>query len=198
MTEDQREEALESIRLIKDLVIESKKEIRMAGGGWIAIIWGLFCYVGLIGQRLLIPQGPLMGVWWLGLSLIALTATFLLVKHQTKSQPAKPRYPYMRYMAVFWIPLIILAYTLCMFCVFLPELSRDYIPIFILLVISTGYVMLGFMFVKEILVIGIVGFISTILTAIFFLEYSDIILNLLFGTGLIIFGILANRKWQEL
>jgi hypothetical protein len=82
--------------------------------------------------------------------------------------------------------------------VFLPGISKDYIGIFILLVISTGYIMLGLMFVKEILLIGIIGFISTILTAIFFLEYSDIILNILFGSGLIIFGLAANRKWKNI
>ena len=197
MTEDQRREALESIKLIKELVLESKKEIHLAGGGWIAIIWGLFCYIGLIGHRFLIPHGPLLGAWWPGLTIIALFGTYLVVKNQVKFHPSKPRHPYMRYMLIFWIPLIILAYTLCLFCVFLPGLSRDYIGIFILLVISTGYIMLGFMFVKEILIIGILGFVCTILTAIFFLEYNDIILNILFGTGLIIFGLVTNRKWKN-
>ena len=198
MTEEQRQEALESIKLIKDLVMESKKEISLAGGGWIAIIWGVFCYVGLIGQRFLIPHGPLMGVWWIGLTVIGLFGTFFVVKNKMKPQSQKHRYPFMRYMLVFWIPLITLAYTLCLFCVFLPGLSRDYIGIFILLVISTGYIMLGLMFVKEMLIIGIIGFVSTILTAIFFLEHSDIILNILFGTGLIIFGLAANRKWKNI
>lgn len=197
MIEDQQKEALESIDLIKEIVFQTKKEMSLSGCGWLAIIWGIFCFVGFAGEKLFIVNGPMEGLWWTILTAIAFFATYLVVKSRIKSRPQKHRRRYMRRFFLFWIPLIILAYTLCLFCVFLPGLSPEYITIFILLVVCTGYLMLGFLFVKEILYMGVVGMISTILTAIFFLEYSDIILSVLFGSGLIITGIVVNHKWKK-
>ena len=197
MIEDQRKQALENIELIKEIVLQTKKEMSLSGGGWIAIIWGIFCFVGFAGERLFLADGPLEGLWWTILTVITIFATYLVVRGRVKSHSQKYRRRYMRWFFLFWIPLLILAYTLCLFCVFLPGLSHEYITIFILLVISTGYLMLGFLFFKEILFMGALGMIGTIITAIFFLEYSDIILSVLFGTGLIITGFVINHKWKQ-
>lgn len=197
MTDEQRQEALENIELIKEMVFQTKKEMSLSGGGWIAIIWGIFCFVGIAGERLFIPNGALEGVWWLALTFIAIFATFLVIRGKLKPQTQKYRRRYMRWFFLFWIPLIILAYTLCLFCVFLPGLSPKYITIFILMVISTGYLILGLMFIRMMLFMGTLGMISTVITAIFFLEYNDIILSILFGIGLITTGIVVNLKWRQ-
>jgi len=195
MKENQKQQALENIELIKEIVLQTKKDMSLSGGGWIAIIWGIFCFVGILGEKFFLLRGPYEGLWWTVLSLIALCATYLFVKSKRKSYPQKHRHS-VRWFFLFWIPLLMLAYTLCLFCIFLPGLSPQYITIFILLVVSTGYLMLGFMFFKEILLMGALGFVATILTAIFFLQYNDIILSLLFGTGLILTGIFINHKWK--
>jgi hypothetical protein len=196
MTEDQQREALENIGLIKNLVFETKKEMSLSGGGRIAYIWGIFSYVGAVGARLFAFKDAMMGLWWTVLTIIGVIATLVVVKTKMGSQSKGARTEYVRWFVTFWFPLLVLAYTLALFCVFLPGLSEMYITIFILLVISTGYVMLGLMFVRELLVMGALGILSTILTAVFFLEYNDIILGMLFGTGLMITGIIINRKWK--
>lgn len=195
MNEDQRQQALENIDLIKGIVLQTKKEMSLSGGGWIAIIWGIFCFLGILGEKLFRLSGPYEGLWWTILTVIGIFATYLFIRTKHKSYPQKHRQS-VRWFFLFWIPLLILAYTLCLFCVFLPGLSRQYITIFILLVVSTGYLMLGLMFFKEILLMGALGLAATILTAIFFLEYNDIILSVLFGTGLILTGIFINHKWK--
>lgn len=197
MTIDEKQEALDNIKLIKDLVLQTKKDMNHSGGGWIAIIWGIFCILGIGGVKLLKINGPLEGAWWGGLTVISLLSTYLVVRASIKSQPKKTGREIMRWFFLFWLPLLILAYTLTFFCIFLPGLSTEYITIFILLVISTGYLMLGFLFVKKLLFMGVAGMLSTIITAIFFLEYNDIILSLLFGIGLIITGIVINRKGRQ-
>ena len=53
MNENQQQEALESIELIKEMVFRTKKEMSLARSGWIAIAWGIFCYLGIAGQKLL-------------------------------------------------------------------------------------------------------------------------------------------------
>jgi len=197
MNEHQQQEALESIELIKEMVLRTKKEMGLTGGGWIAIVWGIFCYLGISGQKLLGLFDAQIGLWWGSLTLVTLAATILIAKANMKTQPQSLRKEYMRWFLFFWFPLLILAYTLTFFCVFLPGISENYITIFILLVVSTGYLILGLLFVKELLIMGALGMVSTILTAIFFLEYNDIILSILFGTGLIITGLFINHKWKK-
>lgn len=197
MNEDKKQEALENIQLIKELVVQTKKHVGYLGGGWISIIWGVFCFVGVAGQRLLIPPGALMGIWWIGLAVIAGIATYLVVKKYLKSQPVQTHHNYSRYFLQFWIPLVLLGYTLAIFIALLPSLSNNYISPVILLVVSTGYIMIGLMFYKGMLYMGVIGYIASIISALYFLEYSDIILGVLFGVGLIITGLVINKQWKN-
>jgi hypothetical protein len=197
MNEDKRQEALENIELIKHLVLQTKKHVGQYGGGWICIIWGVFSFVGVAGQRLLIPHGPLMGVWWTGLAVVAGFATFLVVRRYLKTEPIRTQHDYLRYFLRFWIPLMLLGYTLAIFIALLPSLSNHYISIVMLLVVSAGYLIIGFMFYRGILYMGAIGYVGSIICAIFFLEYSDIILGIIFGTGLIITGLVINKQWKN-
>lgn len=202
MKEDEKKEALENIELIKELVLQTKKHVGHYGGGWISIIWGVFCFVGVAGQRLLITHviahGALLGVWWTVLTIIAGYGTYLVHKKYLKTEPVRIQNDYLRYFMRFWIPLMLLGYTLAVFIAFLPTLSGQYISIVMLLVVTTGYIMIGLMFFRGILYMGIIGYISSIICAIFFLELSDIILGALFGVGLIITGLVINKQWKNI
>jgi hypothetical protein len=198
MKKDERQEALESIELIKELVLQTKKHMGHSGGGWISIIWGVFSFVGVGGQRSFIPQGPLIGVWWTALAVVAGFASFLVSRRYLKSQPFRAEHGYLRYFFQFWLPLVLLGYTLALFIALVPSIPNHYIPIVVLLVISTGYLIIGFMFFRGILYMGIIGFVGTVISAFFFLEYSDIVLGVLFGLGLIITGIIINKKWKSI
>jgi len=197
MDEDTRQEALENIELIKELVLQTKKHISQYGGGWICIIWGIFSFVGVAGQRLFIPHGPALGVWWTALAVGAGFGTYVITRSYTKFQPAKAQHDYMLYFLKFWIPLILLGYTLAIFVAAIPSLSNHYISIVILLVVSTGYITIGFLFYRGILVMGSIGYVASIVCAIYFLEYGDIILGVLFGVGLITTGLFINKQWKN-
>jgi len=196
MMEDEKRQALENIELIKEFITQTNQEMRYSGGGWISIIWGIFCLVGFGGQRLLNIFGALRGLWWLTLSVIGCLITYFFVKNRVRTQSQKRRRYMIKGLYLFWLPLLILAYVLASFCIFVPEISYKYIPIFILLVISTGFLIIGFLFNKEILLMGTIGFVGTIVTGIFFLNYADVILGLLFGVGLIATGLISNLRWK--
>jgi hypothetical protein len=160
----------------------------------------VFCLVGVAGQRLLIPHGALIGVWWAVLAVVAGLATYLVTLRYLKTQPVRAQHDYLRYFLRFWIPLMILGYTLAAFIALIPSLSNHYISIVILLVVSTGYLIIGFLFYRGILFMGCIGYVSSIICAIYFLKFSDIILGILFGVGLIITGlfILINKQWKNI
>jgi hypothetical protein len=197
MNEDKRQEALENIELIKELVIQTKQHIGHHGGGWICIIWGIFSFIGVAGQRLFIPHGPWIGVWWTVLAVITGFGTYLISRNYMKNQPIRAQRDYLRYFFRFWIPLLLLGYTLAILVSANPSLSNHYISIVILLVVSTGYLTIGLLFFRGILYMGCIGYIGSILCAIYFLEYSDIILGILFGVGLITTGLFINKQWKN-
>jgi len=198
MTDDEKKQALQDIAYIKEMVSQAKKDISHFGSGWIIMLWGIFCYVGMAGQQLLNMDGPMIGLWWTGLTVVTIILSFFIAKSQMQGEPPKQFRTYSRWFMIFWLPLLALAYTLALFCVFLPGLSYSYITVFILLVISTGYIMLGLMFFRGIFLVGLIGMVGTIISAVFFLEYAEIILGILFGTSLLISGLVINIKWKSL
>jgi hypothetical protein len=195
--EKEKREALENIELIKGLIAQTNREMSYSGGGWISIIWGVFCFVGFGGQMLLNPSGLLRGLYWTVLGTIFFLATYFIIKRSVKTKSQKISKHLVRGFFLFWIPLIALALALSSFCLLLPGLSPKYIPVAILLVISTGFLIVGFIFNREILLMGIIGFAGTTIAAIFFMKYISLFFILVFGVGLIVTGLISNRRWKK-
>jgi len=198
MVQKEKQEALENIELIKALVLRTKRDMSLHGGGWIAVIWGIFSFVGVAGQRLFIPHGYWIGVWWTALAGVGILATVMVSRSSMQSQTNKERKEYMRWFFLFWLPLFILGYSLSFLIALHPSISNEYISPIILMTISTGYLIIGFLFFRGLLYMGVIGYISSVLTAVFLPEYGDIILGVIFGVGLIITGIVMNKKWKNI
>jgi len=196
MTQEERQAALESISLIKNLMTESRKELYSSGGGWIAIIWGIYSLLGYGGQRLFAwaKLYAWEGLWWLALSVPAFFLSVMVIRNRAKTQSAKLRRSLTRAFLLFWVPLLMLMAVLIVFCLVLSDLPDHYLVPFILLVVSTGYLMLGFLFQRSILVMGIIGFTGTVVVTLLFIKQASLLLSLLFGSGLILTGLFLNRK----
>jgi len=198
MVEKEKQEALESIELIKTIILQTKKEISLYGGGWISIIWGIFCFVGVAGPRLFIPQGYWIGIWWTVLGVVGILATIKVSRSSMHNKPTKEKKEHMRAFLLFWLPLIVLGYSLSTMIAIHPSISNDYISPVILMTISTGYLIIGFLFFRGLIYMGVIGYLSSVLTAVFIPEFSDVILGAVFGVGLIITGIVMNKKWKNI
>ncbi|HEX9903300.1 MAG TPA: hypothetical protein VGB72_10620 [Acidobacteriota bacterium] len=196
MTDEERQKALESITLIRDLMTQSQKEMSHSGGGWICIIWGLYSLLGYAGQRVfaLAKLYAWGGLWWMVLCLPAFFLSVLVIRNRAKTQSVKLRRTLIRAFLLFWVPLLMLMAVLIVFCLVLDDLPYHYLGPFILLVVSTGYLMLGFLFQRSILIMGLIGFAGTVAVTLLFIEQSGLLLSLLFGIGLIISGLVLNRK----
>jgi len=196
MTDDEKQAALESISLIKDLMTESRRELQYTGGGWIAIIWGLYCLLGYGGQRLfaLAKLYTWEGLWWVALAVPSFFFSVLVIRTRAKTHSAKLKRSLIRAFLLFWVPLLMLMAVLIVFCLVLNDLPDHYLVPFVLLVVSTGYLMLGFLFQRSILVMGLIGFAGTVAVTLLFIEQAGLLLSLLFGLGLILTGLILNRK----
>ncbi len=196
MTSEERQAALENISLIKNLMTESRKELYSSGGGWIAIIWGIYSLLGYGGQRLFAwaKLYAWEGWWWMVLCLPAFFLSALVIRNRAKTQSPKLKHSLVRAFLLFWVPLIMLMAALMALCLVKADLPEHYLAPFILLVVSTGYLMLGFLFQRSILVMGIIGFAGTVAVTLFFVEQAGLLLSLLFGLGLITTGLVLNRQ----
>ncbi|MGB9004237.1 MAG: hypothetical protein WCB96_00785 [Candidatus Aminicenantales bacterium] len=196
MIDEQQKEALENISLIKDLITESRKELQYTGGGWIAIIWGLYCLLGYGGQQLFALDRlyDWAGLWWVALSVPAFFLSVLVIRNRAKTQSVKLRRTLTRAFLLFWVPLLMLMAVLIVLCLVQADLPDHYLVPFILLVVSTGYLMLGLLFQRSILVMGLIGFAGTVAVTLLFIEQAGLLLSLLFGIGLIVTGLVLNRK----
>jgi hypothetical protein len=196
MIDQEKQQALENIALIKDMVTETRQELHYTGGGWIAIIWGLYSLLGYAGQRLfaLAKLYDWEGLWWMALSAPAFFLTVLVIRKRAKTQSAKLRRTLIRAFLLFWIPLLMLMAVLIVFCLVLADLPDHYLVPFVLLVVSTGYLMLGFLFQRSILIMGLIGFAGTVTVTLLLIEQAGLLLSLLFGIGLIVTGLVLNRK----
>ncbi|OGD16759.1 MAG: hypothetical protein A2Y69_02460 [Candidatus Aminicenantes bacterium RBG_13_59_9] len=196
MTDSEKQDALESIALIKSHLDRSQKEMTHSGSGWICIVWGLYTFLGYAGSRLLHLAGAylLAGLWWPFLAAIAFVVSVIVIRRKTATQSSKIKGTMTGWFMLFWIPLLLLIAALVALCGLLPDLPVKYSLPFILLVVSTGYLMVGLMFHKSLLAMGILGFAGTMVTTLFFIEQAGLILTLLFGLGLIATGFVLNRK----
>jgi hypothetical protein len=196
MTDAEKQKALESITLIRELMTQSQKEISHSGGGWISIIWGIYCFLGYAGSRLFnsLKIHTLAGLWWPFLAVVAFFLSAWLIRKRSATQSSKIKGTMVRWFVLFWVPLVLLMAAQCTLFALLSDLPVKYMIPFILLVVSTGYIMVGLLFHKSILVMGVLGFAGSLISALFFIDQAPLILTLLFGVGLIITGLIFNRK----
>ena len=61
MTDSEKQDALESIALIKSHLDRSQKEMTHSGSGWICIVWGLYTFLGYAASR----RGDVAGAYLL-------------------------------------------------------------------------------------------------------------------------------------
>ena len=103
MVEKEKQEALENIELIKGIILQTKRDMSLHGGGWIAIIWGIFSFVGVSGPRLFIPQGYWIGIWWTVLGMVGVMATVKVSRSSMQHKPTKEKKEHMRWFLLFWL-----------------------------------------------------------------------------------------------
>lgn len=128
------------------------------------------------------------------MSVPAFFLSVLVIRNRAKTQSVKLRRTLIRAFLLFWVPLLMLMAVLIVLCLVQADLPDHYLVPFILLVVSTGYLMLGLLFQRSILVMGLIGFAGTVAVTLLFIKQAGLLLSLLFGIGLIITGLVLNRK----
>ena len=97
LTADQARAALDTIREIE---LETRRAIGLAGGGAIMMIWGIVWLAGYLGSHWL--AGPASGALWAAVDLVGLLGTGLIVarvRHRVRAEGVGRR------IGLFWLAL---------------------------------------------------------------------------------------------
>jgi len=69
-------DALEDLRVIRQVMEQTRRSIAVRGGGYFLIIWGVVWLLGFLNSQFL--EGPLVGRIWLALDAVGVIATFTI------------------------------------------------------------------------------------------------------------------------
>ncbi|MBN1272218.1 MAG: hypothetical protein JXB26_08085 [Candidatus Aminicenantes bacterium] len=198
MDKTDKKQALESVELIRQLASQTREDMYSYRADLICYIWGVFTLLGFSGQRWLFHFSRGSGLWWAFLSIAGFVATFFVIKAHKRPQPKKQTRHAMKGFLFFWIPFILLAYVLALFCMLSPDIHPAYIAVVFMLVVSTGFMIIGLLFYRVLFFMGCLGFASAVISGIYFVYYADIFLGLIFGLGLIVTGLVSRKKESSL
>jgi hypothetical protein len=180
-------EAEESLALIKDASQASRQAVARAGTGYLFIIWGLVWLVGFLGVEIL--PGPISGYLWLALDTFGIVGSVFAIMRQGRRVRSAQGWR----LGAFWISLMVHG-GLLMWVVW--PLSGQRYMLFITLLVSMGYSLMGLWISTPLAVIGIAISTLTIIGWLLAPGFLGYWLAILGGGGLIAAGIYVLRAWK--
>jgi hypothetical protein len=180
-------EAKESLELIKDASRASRQAIARAGTGYLFIVWGVVWLVGYLGSQLL--PGPASGYLWLVLDTIGIVGSVIAILRHGRRVRSEQTWR----LGAFWI-LLLLHGSLMMWVVW-PLSSERYI-LFVTLLVSMGYSLIGLWISMPLAVIGMAISILAIIGWLLIPALLGYWLAIVGGGGLIAAGIYVLKAWK--
>jgi hypothetical protein len=179
-------EAHESLAMIKEARQATRIALARGGTGYLFVIWGIVWLFGFLGSQLL-DEGA--GYLWLALDTFGvLGSTFAILRYARHV-----RSPYGWRMGVFWVLLI--GYGALLAWVVWPLDGTQYL-LFVTLVISMGYSMLGLWTSTPLAIMGVAISVLAVLGWQILPEYLGYWLAFTGGGGLIAAGLYVLRAWK--
>ncbi len=140
-----RNEARESLEVVRQATELTRQAVARAGTGYMLIIWGIVWLVGFLGSQFL---GEAQGYLWLVLDVFGIVGTAVVIlksRSQVRSTHGKK-------IGIFW--LILFVYGALIFWIAGPIQGDNYL-LFITILVSFGYVVMGLWFSPPLLYIGL-------------------------------------------
>ncbi|MEE9512667.1 MAG: hypothetical protein V3V46_01200 [Anaerolineales bacterium] len=140
-----RNEANESLDVVRQATELTRQAVARAGTGYMLIIWGIVWLVGFLGSQFL---GEAQGYLWLVLDVFAIggmTVVILKSRRRVRSTHGKK-------IGIFWLALFV--YGALIFWIAAPIRGNQYL-LFITILVSFGYVVMGLWFSPPLLYIGL-------------------------------------------
>ncbi len=140
-----RNEAHESLEIVRQATELTRQAVARAGTGYMLIIWGIVWLVGFLGSQFL---GEAQGYLWLVLDVFAVVGMAVVIlksRRQVRSAHGKR-------IGIFWLALFV--YGALIFWIAGPIRGNQYL-LFITILVSFGYVVMGLWFSPPLLYIGL-------------------------------------------
>lgn len=181
-------DALEDLRVIRQVMEQTRRSIAMGGGGYFMIIWGVVWLLGFLNSQFL--TGPMEGWIWLALDTLGIIATLAVGFRLGTRMRVRPGWR----LGVFWLALLIYG-GLWVWILRPPDAMRG--ALFIVTVAMFGYVVMGLWLASGLIAwvgVGVTGLVVAgyCLIPAYFAAW----MALLGGGTLIGSGMYILRRWR--
>ncbi|MCJ7825088.1 MAG: hypothetical protein MUP44_09335 [Anaerolineales bacterium] len=140
-----RNEAHESLEIVRQASELTRQAVARAGSGYMLIIWGVVWLVGFLGSQFL---GEAQGYLWLFLDVFGIVGTAVVIIKSSK----QVRSTHGKRIGIFW--LILFVYGGLIYWIAGPFQGDQYL-LFITILVSLAYVVMGLWFSPPLLYIGL-------------------------------------------
>ncbi len=184
----EHDNALNDLRVIRQVMEQTRRSIAIGGGGYFMIIWGVVWLVGFLGSQFL--TGPAQGWLWLAADALGVIATLVVGYRLGNRMRVRPGWR----LGVFWLALIVYGF-LWGWLLQPPDGMRG--ALFIVTVAMFGYVVMGIWLSSRVIAWVGIGVTVLALAGYFLLPaYFAAWMALLGGGTLIGSGIYISRRWR--
>lgn len=182
-----RQEAAESLRIVREAMDHTKKALARSGTGYFFIIWGAVWLLGFLGTEWLTPA--LSGRLWFTLDALAGVASVGVVARLAR----RIRSPLGWRLGAFWLALM--AYGALQLLIFWPVDTLK-MTLFVTLLVAFGYVGIGVWFSGLLAGTGVAITVLAIVAWLLAPAYFNFIIAFLGGGGMIGVGAYLLSGWR--
>lgn len=181
-------DALDDLRVIRQVMEQTRRSIAVGGGGYFMIIWGVVWLVGFLGTQFL--EGTAEGWLWLSVDALGALASVAVGYRLGTRMRVRPGWR----LGLFWLALIVYA-GLWAWILLPPDGMR--LALFIVTAAMFGYVVMGIWLSSQLIAWVGVGVTALALAGYFLLPaYFAAWMALLGGGTLIGSGLYISRRWR--
>jgi len=178
-----RTEAHESLEIARQAMELTRQAVARAGSGYILIIWGIVWLVGFLGSQFL---GDVQGYLWLVVDVFGIVGTAVVILKSSR----QVRSTHGKRIGIFWLMLFVYGVLISLIA---GPIHDDRYLLFITILVSFGYVVMGLWFSPPLLYIGL-GITALAMVGWQLIPtYLGVWLALVGGGGLIASGIYILR-----
>ena len=182
-----KEEAAESLRIVREAMDRTKKSLARSGTGYFFIIWGAVWLLGFLGSEWLSPATA--SRLWFTLDALAGVASVWVVIRLAR----RFRSPLGWRLGAFWLALM--AYGALQLLIFWP-VDSPRMALFLTLLVAFGYVSIGVWFSNLLAGTGVAITVLAIVAWLLAPAYFNFIIAFLGGGGMIGVGAYLLSGWR--
>ncbi|MFC1724154.1 hypothetical protein ACFL4T_00905 [candidate division KSB1 bacterium] len=196
---NEKDQALEDLKIIKTMINRTKEAIDPAAP--ILILWGILVFIGNTITHFLLSDEIYhiyIGYTWIGIPVIGIILSGIMgYRIGLRRFKHGINYYASRKLALIWTILIPIGIVWSILGPYTKIFPQESLSVFWALLYSIGIYIMGIFYSKEFLFGGIVIFLGTVFSVIFY-DFHCLIIGIFMGAGTTIPAVIAHKRFRKM